>query len=174
MFTLITGVLPFRHPTEPQCSYDPVEGLPIAPDVDPAEKIRMLEEQICKSTTLTCHRCITYTDLLAANLKSQLNENRTFNARSESPTRYFHNRVRSALSNSPGKSPVSSPNGNGIVLPQASLDMGTRHFSTNSPESQYRGSTGSPELRQPAGATGMEILYSGWDPDLPSPDVLNH
>ena len=47
VFTLIILLLPFRHPTEPQCSYDPVEGLPIAPDVDPGEKIRMLEEQIC-------------------------------------------------------------------------------------------------------------------------------
>ncbi|KAK7694814.1 hypothetical protein QCA50_002002 [Cerrena zonata] len=148
----------YAHPTEPQCSYDPVEGLPIAPDVDPADKIRMLEDQISQ-------------------LKTQLNESRTFNSRSESPSRYYipsHARVGSALSNSPGKSPAASPNGNGIVLPQASLDMGTKQFSTSSPESLYRGSTGSPELRQPAGASGGEMLFSGWDPDLPNPDVLNH
>ena len=36
----------FSHPTEPQCSYDPVEGLPLAPDADPVEKIRELEEQV--------------------------------------------------------------------------------------------------------------------------------
>lgn len=35
-----------RHPTEPQCSYDPIDGLPIAPDTDPVDRIRMLEEQI--------------------------------------------------------------------------------------------------------------------------------
>lgn len=35
-----------RHPSEPQCSYDPVEGLPLAPDIDPLEKIKDLEEQI--------------------------------------------------------------------------------------------------------------------------------
>lgn len=35
-----------RHPTEPQCSYDPVEGLTLAPETDPLEKIRQLEEQI--------------------------------------------------------------------------------------------------------------------------------
>lgn len=35
-----------RHPTEPQCSYDPVEGLPLAADADPIEKIRELEEQV--------------------------------------------------------------------------------------------------------------------------------
>ena len=40
-----------RHPTEPQCSYDPVEGLPIAPDVDPADRIRILEDQICEWTS---------------------------------------------------------------------------------------------------------------------------
>ncbi len=34
------------HPTEPQCSYDPVEGLPIASNADPSERMRMLEEQI--------------------------------------------------------------------------------------------------------------------------------
>lgn len=36
----------FRHPAEPQCSYDPVEGLTLAPETDPMEKIRLLEEQI--------------------------------------------------------------------------------------------------------------------------------
>ena len=35
-----------RHPTEPQCSYDPVEGLPLAADADPIDKIRELEEQV--------------------------------------------------------------------------------------------------------------------------------
>jgi len=34
------------HPTEPQCSYDPVEGLPLSADADPIEKIRELEEQV--------------------------------------------------------------------------------------------------------------------------------
>lgn len=37
------------HPTEPQCSYDPVEGLTLAPDTDPLEKIRQLESQISMS-----------------------------------------------------------------------------------------------------------------------------
>jgi hypothetical protein len=35
-----------RHPSEPQCSYDPVEGLALAPEIDAMEKIRLLEEQI--------------------------------------------------------------------------------------------------------------------------------
>jgi len=40
------------HPTEPQCSYDPVEGLTLAPDTDPVEKIKDLENQICESTDI--------------------------------------------------------------------------------------------------------------------------
>ncbi len=38
------------HPTEPQCSYDPVEGLTLARDTDPLEKIKDLEDQICKNS----------------------------------------------------------------------------------------------------------------------------
>lgn len=35
-----------RHPTEPPCSYDPVEGLTLAADADPMDKIKALEDQI--------------------------------------------------------------------------------------------------------------------------------
>jgi hypothetical protein len=35
-----------RHPTEPSCMYDPVEGLRLAPNTDPSEKIKDLEDQI--------------------------------------------------------------------------------------------------------------------------------
>lgn len=45
-FINLTIIPPRSHPTEPQCSYDPVEGLPLAPDADPFEKIRELEEQV--------------------------------------------------------------------------------------------------------------------------------
>jgi hypothetical protein len=50
------------HPTEPQCSYDPVEGLTLAPDTDPVEKIKDLEDQICESTdfgfnSFAIHEC---------------------------------------------------------------------------------------------------------------------
>jgi len=46
----------FSHPAEPQCSYDPVEGLTLAPDTDPLEKIKQLEDQICEQS-LTETRC---------------------------------------------------------------------------------------------------------------------
>jgi hypothetical protein len=42
----LTVAFSCSHPTEPQCSYDPVEGLPLAADADPLEKIRELEEQV--------------------------------------------------------------------------------------------------------------------------------
>lgn len=40
------------HPEEPQCSYDPIEGLTLAESINPADKIRQLEEQICMSSLL--------------------------------------------------------------------------------------------------------------------------
>jgi hypothetical protein len=40
-----------RHPPEPRCSYDHVEGLSLAPDTDPAERVRELEEEICNSAS---------------------------------------------------------------------------------------------------------------------------
>ncbi len=83
-----------------------------------------------------------------------------------------------SVSTSPGRSPSDgSPNGNGITLPHASLDM-TSTISMDSPDSQIRGSTGSPEILQTSNNRGsdtlMEMLFSGWDSDLPNPDLLNH
>lgn len=39
---------PIRHPTEPTCTYDPIEGLHPAPDTveNPVEKVKVLETQI--------------------------------------------------------------------------------------------------------------------------------
>ena len=36
----------YAHPTEPQCQYDPIEGLTLSESVNPSEKIRELEEQV--------------------------------------------------------------------------------------------------------------------------------
>jgi hypothetical protein len=46
MITFLIERRDSSHPTEPQCSYDPVEGLTLAPDTDPLEKIKELEDQI--------------------------------------------------------------------------------------------------------------------------------
>ena len=59
----LTAIFSCSHPTEPQCSYDPVEGLPLAPDADPLEKIKELEEQVgaflycCLSLTVLIFLC---------------------------------------------------------------------------------------------------------------------
>ncbi|KAJ3016886.1 hypothetical protein NUW54_g709 [Trametes sanguinea] len=151
----------YAHPTEPQCSYDPVEGLPIAPNVDPSEKIRMLEDQI-------------------AQLKSQLENTRNYNSRSASPrhAQLTHNGARYGSGSSNGQTPESSPNGGGIVLPHASLEV-MHQLSPDSTGSQPRGSTSSPELRQGNNRQTMpdplmDLLFVGWDPDLPDPDTLDH
>ncbi|TEB39284.1 hypothetical protein FA13DRAFT_1656590 [Coprinellus micaceus] len=120
----------YAHPTEPQCSYDPVEGLTLAPDTDPLDKIRQLEDQI-------------------ALLKHRLYDKQGGN--------------RSA-------SPGASDSG-GITLPRASLAMSL--ISPGSPGD----SSGSPDLGggKKAGDSDpfMDLLFSGWNPDLPDPARLN-
>ncbi|KAL1951612.1 hypothetical protein VTO73DRAFT_761 [Trametes versicolor] len=151
----------YAHPTEPQCSYDPVEGLPIAPNVEPSERIHMLEEQISQ-------------------LKSQLNEQRHYDSRSASPRRAHishHGGHRMASGSSSGQTPEHSPNGGGIILPHASLDA-VHHLSPDSTGSLARNSTSSPELRHGNQHVVpdplMDMLFAGWDPDLPDPDTLDH
>lgn len=70
------------------------------------------------------------------------------------------------------RSPHNSPNGNGIVLPQAPFDI-VNAVSMSSPESQFRGSTGSPELHQ-SGSFSSAMQFPGWNPELPDPVTLNH
>ncbi|KAH8102434.1 hypothetical protein BXZ70DRAFT_928561 [Cristinia sonorae] len=147
----------YAHPTEPQCSYDPVEGLPIAPDIDPTERIRELEEQISQ-------------------LKNQLHESRTYPSRSASPARRYAKAHRSGSSPANGESPGTSPLGNGVSLPRTAHDLrSTANGSSASPQSTYRGSSDSPDLPHVSkGDQFMDMLFSGWDPDLPDPATLNH
>ncbi|GAW07985.1 hypothetical protein LENED_010018 [Lentinula edodes] len=124
----------YAHPTEPQCSYDPVEGLTLAPETDPLEKIRQLEEQI-------------------SSLKSKLYE-KDANARSTSPTQ----------PSTTASVPSQSPSPKGISLPHAALSIA---------DPSYRAESSSPDI----GANGdpfMELLFIGWNPDLPDPATLNH
>ncbi|KAJ8084105.1 hypothetical protein PM082_002872 [Marasmius tenuissimus] len=134
----------YAHPSEPQCSYDPVEGLTLAPDTDPVEKIKQLEDQIIS-------------------LKNKLYEvQATSITRSESP--------HTSLSG-PSLDTV------GISLPQASLSM-TPTLSSTTPDPQFRSESGSPEMQTSSkgGSSDpfMDLLFLGWNPDLPDPATLNH
>ncbi|KAK0465077.1 uncharacterized protein EV420DRAFT_937214 [Desarmillaria tabescens] len=139
----------YAHPSEPQCSYDPVEGLTLAPDTDPLERIRQLENQISQ-------------------LKTKLYEQQTA-PRSISPTQ------SSLLNTTPTDIPRPLSNGGGISLPHASL---MNLISTDSPESRFRSESGSPQLLPVASKLPtdpfMELLFTGWNPDLPDPATLNH
>ncbi|KAH9937080.1 uncharacterized protein B0H18DRAFT_1081363 [Fomitopsis serialis] len=151
--------VPHHHPTEPTCSYDPIDGLTVAPEVDSAERIRQLEDHI---------------------LKSQLqHQQRTLASGSVSPPAIAHythpNAASGSLSTSSGRSSAGSPNVSGMAVAHPSLDYGNG-LSTNSPDSQGRSSASSPEMTRPGSGPDplMDVLCAGWDPHLPEPPVLNH
>ncbi|ESK89307.1 hypothetical protein Moror_1245 [Moniliophthora roreri MCA 2997] len=139
----------YAHPSEPQCSYDPVEGLTLAPDTDPVEKIKQLEEQI-------------------SSLKNKLFEVQAASAsRSGSPSQPPH-----------GKLSAPSSEIGGISLPHAALSM-PNNISPSPSDAPFRGESGSPELRTASSTKNgadpfMDLLFLGWNPDLPDPATLNH
>lgn len=53
-----------------------------------------------------------------------------------------------------------------------------RFIPTGSPDIRFRGESDSPELRSATRKDSpdpfMTLLFSGWNPDLPDPSVLNH
>ncbi|EPQ60721.1 hypothetical protein GLOTRDRAFT_68601 [Gloeophyllum trabeum ATCC 11539] len=162
----------YVHPTEPQCSYDPVEGLPLAPEIDPAERIRQLEEEVVR--------------LKRRLSEGGLRETSNFAASSLSPShspRVLHGRPRSSLSRAsnggmtPDMSALAGPSG--IALPHASLNM-ISSIPSGSPDMSIRSDSGSPELRtvRCRGLSSAEsltdLIHAGWNPDLPEPPLLTH
>ncbi|TDL28495.1 hypothetical protein BD410DRAFT_226567 [Rickenella mellea] len=150
----------FAHPPEPQCSYDPIEGLTLSDSVNPAEKIRQLEEQVSE-------------------LKCKLHDAGLAWSPAPSNGQLEHaNGARSATQPASFDSPpygvqTSPPNGRGdITLPRAGLNE-TMGFS--SPRTVANSRTSSPGIRvfDPTHRDPMELLYSGWNPDLPDPDEMN-
>ncbi len=51
-------------------------------------------------------------------------------------------------------------------------------ITADSPESRFRSESGSPQLLPVASKLPtdpfMELLFTGWNPDLPDPATLNH
>lgn len=74
-------------------------------------------------------------------------------------------------------SSLQASDGGGITLPQASLAI-LDLIAPDSPETRFRSSSGSPELQnvnaKPGSDPFMDLLFSGWNPDLPDPTTLNH
>ncbi|KDQ63644.1 hypothetical protein JAAARDRAFT_203058 [Jaapia argillacea MUCL 33604] len=160
----------YVHPTEPLCSYDPVEGLPLAPNIDPADKIKLLEEQISKLKR----------KLNDKGLHDNLSDTSRTGTPSHSP-RNGHSRSHSQLSppsHSPALSSTSISPGSGLA--QTSQD-GINALLNVPTENHLRSESGSPELnglpnRSSSGSSGSlrELIHSGWNPDLPDPAVLHH
>lgn len=112
--------------------------------------------------------------VLSAQLRSQLNEARHFGSRSVSPSQHFISNQRTGSSlGVPSPPGTSSPHGNGFAASRIALDTHNA-LSMDSPDSQMRASTGSPETRQRAGDPRMDLFFAAWDPDLPDPETLNH
>lgn len=150
-----------RHPTEPSCSYDPVDGLPLAPDSGPLEKIKALEDQL---STSQCDILLPGTNLSAGALRNQLRES---NASSPSASVTTLHPSSSLTLTTPELSPEI------IVLPnapdqlQGTSPISSLHSTTSSPDAHMLSSKLSP-------SPGRELLISGWNQDLPEPSLLNH
>jgi hypothetical protein len=160
---------PCSHPTEPQCSYDPVEGLPLAPDADPLDKIRELEEQVGAShPSYSCpHVLIHLSAILTKKLRAQRDS--LSPSRPQSP-----NHLRPPSSHHLHQSPSSGT----VTL---SPDLEPCGITTPSPWHQTtvdQNALSSPEVPscQPGHPSDplSGLIYSGWNSDLPEPDVLDH
>ncbi|TFY79041.1 hypothetical protein EWM64_g4966 [Hericium alpestre] len=145
----------YAHPETPQCSYDRVEGLPLAPDVDPLDKIKDLEEQV-------------------AQLRKKLKSRRRGSSVSRSPS---PNHLSPAMTTAQAYSSTSSPatkfssigpyspdNDRGANMHRMSIDRSTH---SESPELRFNSSGRRSDAFN-------SLLFSGWNPDLPDPAALDH
>lgn len=62
-----------------------------------------------------------------------------------------------------------------IAIPRLTL---LSIIAPDSPETRFRSTSGSPGLQDVSGRSSsdpfMDLLFSGWNPDLPDPATLNH
>jgi hypothetical protein len=150
-----------------------VEGLTLAPETDPLEKIKVLEEQICTRSLALNHKS---TEIL---LKAQL-RNKLYDQQMRfSPNQSHHPSSYSDLSTSAvyqhAPSTITHPTFTGISLPHVSLDMNPT--SSGGPDSRIRNENGSQEAQSINSKNSdpfMDLFFSGWNPDLPDPPLLNH
>jgi hypothetical protein len=164
-----------RHPTEPQCSYDPVEGLPLAADADPIDKIRELEEQVCVSIYYCpCSTAHLRVATLTRRLKSQRGS--VSPSRSVSPNHLrppSHHINHSPLSATITLSPEFEPCGI-ATTPNAWADGPLDPNAVPSSKSTTQMGPGLVSPRPPHSDALSGLIHSGWNPDLPEPAVLDH
>lgn len=156
----------YAHPTEPQCSYDPVDGLTLAPDIMPLDKIRQLEEE-------------------NAQLKSRLYDMQLQPPRGASPNQRMNSSSpnsesggislpRASLSVMNMISPSQENHPDLLRLPNGSASPELRSASTTAdPFMDLLFSVSSIFLFNMRGPV-IYLLLQGWDPDLPPPDSLFH
>jgi len=173
-FTNVTIVPSRSHPTEPQCSYDPVEGLPLAPDADPFERIKELEEQVGALLYNGPYPIVLTSSLATLTRKLKSRRGSISPSRSRSP-----NHLRPPSSHYINQSPSSvtvtlSPElePSGIATPNQWSETPNAVPSSKSPHTGSPGLVSSQPGRNSDALSGL--IYSGWNPDLPEPAVLDH
>ncbi|KAG6911890.1 hypothetical protein DXG01_000137 [Tephrocybe rancida] len=154
-----------------------IRGLTLAPDTDPLEKIKQLEEQISVSLLLSC---ILLGWLMAsglAHLKTRLYE-QDMASSSVSPHQPSNMLYTDTTMSPPSTSSRALSDVGGISLPRASLSLMTPN---ESPELRFRSQSRTPENllnnltnRAPPQDPFMDLLFLGWNSDLPDPATLNH
>lgn len=149
-----------RHPAEPQCVYDPVDGLALAPDTDPIEKIRMLEEEVCTYMSF-CKADINALTMHSAKLKIQLQEQSNIVSPSHHNQAYHR--------------PSSAPSSAGSGQASAIGSKPSLHSIKNVWSLRQDSSTPEqPVVDRGSADSVLELMYSGWNPDLPEPQILDH
>ena len=173
-FINVTIIPPRSHPTEPQCSYDPVEGLPLAADADPLEKIRELEEQV---GGLPCNRSCSIDLMFSLAILTRKLKSRPGSvspSRSRSPNHLLppsnHHVDYSPSSVTVTLSPELEPCG--IATPNQWSETPNAVPSSKSPHSGSPGMVPSQPGRNSDPLSGL--IYSGWNPELPEPVALDH
>lgn len=166
-----------RHPTEPQCSYDPVEGLPLAADADPIDKIRELEEQVGVSIHY-CPRSIIHFRLATLTRKLKTHRGSVSPSRSVTPN-LLRPPSNHHINHSPSSATITlSPEFESCGIATTPNTWADAPLDPNAmPSSKSITQIGSPGLvspRPPHSDTLSGLIHSGWNPDLPEPAVLDH
>lgn len=182
---------PCRHPTEPTCTYDPVDGLILISDTENnVDKVRLLESQICEVFAFFCYS--SFADFMIAELKLKLQEaqnqvntqQRRQNQVAMPPYdqgSYTDNHTVASSMSPPERPPSStypSPSPphihSTIVLPRASLNISSDNTDVIQQENADYTTYGHPQATDHMKMDPfMDLLFMGWNPDLPDPVILS-